>query len=235
MAAAALLGIAVPLGLVGSPATARADWNGPTLMECANRVLGTGARGACVTSLQKNLEAYGYELETDGRYGHETRLTVMDFQRRHGLAVDGVAGRETMTALDRWANAPHADPEPRSVPDPQRVRGGCDWLGACHQVASRSGTVAFADVLAEWDKGFKGGLKDYTLKAACGATTVLNPAVAALCELDATILENGIAQIVDRAVKEKACLKLSTRPVFIQMYPAIMPDLTVENGHDCTN
>jgi hypothetical protein len=231
--AAGTLGMAVAVGLIGSPEAAQADWSGPRLMDCANQTMHTGAKGDCVESLQKNLEAYGYEIEVDGRYGSETRLTVTDFQRRHGLAVDGIAGRETMTSLDRWANAPHEDPVPRQVPDPQRGRSNCDWSGACYNVASRSGTAAFAALLNEWDSGAKGIAKDVALKGACMA--VINPALITLCEFNVIVLDNMISDIAGRAVKESACLRVTTRPVFIGMHPAVMPDLSVDNGKQCTN
>ena len=36
----------------------------------------------------------------DGIYGQETTRAVMDFQSRHGLMRDGVAGQQTLTTMD---------------------------------------------------------------------------------------------------------------------------------------
>lgn len=59
-----------------------------------------GAKDAIVTEIQRRLIAWGYyKGNMDGIYGYETYLAVKEFQRKHGLAVDGIAGDATLAAL----------------------------------------------------------------------------------------------------------------------------------------
>ena len=52
-----------------------------------------GSRGAEVTSIQTKLRDLGlYTAAIDGIYGVKTTAAVREFQRRRGLAVDGIAG-----------------------------------------------------------------------------------------------------------------------------------------------
>ena len=70
-----------------------------------DRVLKYGCKGEDVVELKKLLIGHGY---TDGItvdtassivFGSSTRARVKDFQRDSRLAVDGVAGKDTITAL----------------------------------------------------------------------------------------------------------------------------------------
>ncbi|MEO1264303.1 MAG: peptidoglycan-binding domain-containing protein [Pseudomonadota bacterium] len=56
-------------------------------------------KGDDVTRLQQFLNANGYELEVDGNFGRGTREAVRDFQRKEGLKVDGIVGRQTWERL----------------------------------------------------------------------------------------------------------------------------------------
>ncbi|MEO1794077.1 MAG: peptidoglycan-binding domain-containing protein [Pseudomonadota bacterium] len=55
--------------------------------------------GDDVERLQRFLNANGYELEVDGNFGRGTRSAVRDFQKKEGLKVDGIVGRETWERL----------------------------------------------------------------------------------------------------------------------------------------
>jgi N-acetylmuramoyl-L-alanine amidase len=59
-----------------------------------------GSRGDFVYLAQKRLRDWGYlRGAVDGIYGAQTYAAVTQFQRRHGLAVDGIVGPRTWRAL----------------------------------------------------------------------------------------------------------------------------------------
>jgi len=59
-----------------------------------------GSRGSEVVRLQQGLQSRGYyNSSTDGIFGRITERAVINFQRDNGLLVDGIAGRQTQTAL----------------------------------------------------------------------------------------------------------------------------------------
>ena len=60
-----------------------------------------GSEGAEVLALQQHLADLGFWLpEPDGVYGSTTAQAVMAFQKANGLSRDGVAGPQTLAALD---------------------------------------------------------------------------------------------------------------------------------------
>ncbi len=59
-----------------------------------------GSRGAEVREIQTRLINWGYMAgKADGIFGTKTKAGVEYFQRKNGLAVDGVAGKRTLAAL----------------------------------------------------------------------------------------------------------------------------------------
>ena len=52
-----------------------------------------------VKVIQVNLNRHGYDLEVDRSFGPATEKAVKDFQRKHGLTVDGYVGSETTAEL----------------------------------------------------------------------------------------------------------------------------------------
>ena len=65
-------------------------------------LLRLGSRGSDVIKLQTALNALGYDCgAADGIFGVKTEAAVRRFQRVQQLAVDGVAGRMTWTAIER--------------------------------------------------------------------------------------------------------------------------------------
>lgn len=59
-----------------------------------------GSRGETVKTIQTRLKNWGYyKGSVDGIYGWRTRAAVIQFQRKHGLTVDGVVGNQTARAL----------------------------------------------------------------------------------------------------------------------------------------
>ena len=65
----------------------------------AYTTLEKGDHGADVLHMQQALSALGYTVTADGTFGAATKSIVEDFQRDHGLKVDGKAGNETLTLL----------------------------------------------------------------------------------------------------------------------------------------
>ena len=62
--------------------------------------LNMGDRDDDVKELQEKLSELGYYTgKIDGAYGNQTRHAVELFQYQHGLTVDGVAGKYTLTVL----------------------------------------------------------------------------------------------------------------------------------------
>ena len=63
-----------------------------------------GSQGSDVTELQKLLNKIGYSLKEDGIFGSKTQSAVTDFQKKNNLAVDGIAGKLTWSALGNIAD-----------------------------------------------------------------------------------------------------------------------------------
>lgn len=61
--------------------------------------LSYGSSGASVRQLQQALNEAGYALDVDGGFGPKTKAAVIDYQKKNGLAVDGVVGSETWGSL----------------------------------------------------------------------------------------------------------------------------------------
>jgi soluble lytic murein transglycosylase-like protein len=66
------------------------------------RELAVGALGWDVAVLEFRLRRYGLGMRAlDGRFTRSTARALTRFQRRHGLAADGIAGEQTFRALAR--------------------------------------------------------------------------------------------------------------------------------------
>lgn len=68
-------------------------------------VLRQGATGALVSSLQKELRSYGFNVNNTGIYDRATARAVKSYQTSRGLSTDGVVGTQTWLALTE-AKAP---------------------------------------------------------------------------------------------------------------------------------
>lgn len=70
----------------------------------------TGDYGPAVATLQQQLVRLGHPaadgraIQPDGDFGRRTREAVTDFQRANDLKADGVAGPDTLEAIDRAAS-----------------------------------------------------------------------------------------------------------------------------------
>ena len=59
-----------------------------------------GSTGEKVMEVQRKLKQWGYyDGEVDGIYGSKTFEAVKNFQRKHGLKVDGIVGEQTAAAI----------------------------------------------------------------------------------------------------------------------------------------
>lgn len=64
--------------------------------------LKAGMRGESVVSLQKRLESLGYlNYKATGYFGNITKESLKKFQRDRNLTVDGIAGKYTITELNK--------------------------------------------------------------------------------------------------------------------------------------
>lgn len=61
--------------------------------------LQNGSSGSEVKKLQQSLAAAGYAVDVDGIYGDQTAAAVRKYQQENGLAVDGMAGDQTLGKL----------------------------------------------------------------------------------------------------------------------------------------
>lgn len=65
-----------------------------------------GSRGSEVTQIQTKLKRWGYyNGNIDGIYGTQTVNAVKYFQRKNGLAVDGIAGPATLKAMGIYSSS----------------------------------------------------------------------------------------------------------------------------------
>lgn len=83
-----------------------------------NQLLRVGSRGQAVTDLQNKLKNAGlYTYTVDGIYGSITAQAVRQFQQKNGLLVDGIAGPQTLAALN---NAKADAPPKQTTPKPPK-------------------------------------------------------------------------------------------------------------------
>ncbi len=76
-------------------------------------ILREGSAGDLVTQLQNRLVSLGFDAGTaDGRFGPRTSAAVSAFQPSKGLQVDGIAGPQTLAALNLNSTTPDPNPKP---------------------------------------------------------------------------------------------------------------------------
>lgn len=66
-------------------------------------ILNIGDTGSSVKTMQEKLIKLGYscgDYGADGDFGNGTYRAVIKFQKNNGLGVDGIAGHQTLTAID---------------------------------------------------------------------------------------------------------------------------------------
>ena len=92
--------VAAPVEAVEEPTQSPEDAAWQAVVS-GTEVLRMGSRGDAVEALQVRLSERGIWTTTDGSFGPATRRSVIAFQRRQGLAADGIVGRRTAAALNR--------------------------------------------------------------------------------------------------------------------------------------
>jgi hypothetical protein len=90
----------------------------------AKGMLRLGSAGARVRELQALLVRAGHPVRVDGDYGPATHSAVMEFQKIAGLEVDGVAGPQTLRALDRFRQGAADSPGAQAALEVKEVRDG---------------------------------------------------------------------------------------------------------------
>ncbi|WP_314409220.1 peptidoglycan-binding protein [Streptomyces kroppenstedtii] len=88
-----------------------------------------GAKGGCVTELQRLLRHQGYAVDVDGDFGAGTASAVRAFQSSRGLTADGQVGQATKRALYDTDESPSTSLDLRSSSCPENIvegqSGGC--------------------------------------------------------------------------------------------------------------
>ena len=83
-----------------SPVAAEKADTGVKTVSIELNTLRSGDRGNQVKTLQRLLNALGYDCgNADGIFGAKTKAAVMKFQKAMGLVADGIVGIKTWIAL----------------------------------------------------------------------------------------------------------------------------------------
>ncbi len=101
--------LAVGSLILGSVVVGTAPANAAPVAPCKQYIYRQGGDGNCVKALQTlvSTKAYpgssvtyiGSPIARDGKFGPATRAAIVKFQKKTGLAADGVVGRRTWAKL----------------------------------------------------------------------------------------------------------------------------------------
>lgn len=108
----------------------------------ATGMLRMGATGAKVRELQALLTRAGFPVKVDGDYGPATKKKVAEFQKHAKLEVDGVAGPQTLRALDRYKTAPDEAPGETPFTEVKETREAAKGIGLVALVTSARDQIA---------------------------------------------------------------------------------------------
>jgi hypothetical protein len=96
-----------------------------------------GDKGAKVAQVQELLRDAGYHIAVDGDWGPKTEAAVVDFQKKHGLMVDGIVGPKTTgKLLQVQAELVESQSGERPVAGQKQLDQQIDSLSAKHRIAS---------------------------------------------------------------------------------------------------
>lgn len=138
------------------------------------RLLQNGSQGDDVKNVQNLLNNKGYSLDVDGKFGPQTLAATQDFQKKNGLAVDGIIGNETMTALMDVGGSPSnsTNAAPPIAPAPtapkydnstydesDKGKATSDAYEAAKDALEAHGDFVFSE--NEWLQGLKDSIQNY--------------------------------------------------------------------------
>ena len=105
-ALALALSAALASGVFFAVQAARPHAEAACSQSVAAAALKQGSRGQDVKTVQQKLKRWGYYTgSVDGIYGPATKKAVEYFQRKNGLAADGIVGQKTFAALGMMEQA----------------------------------------------------------------------------------------------------------------------------------
>lgn len=109
----------------------------------AKGMLRMGSKGARVRELQALLVRAGFPVKVDGDFGEATKKALKGFQAAAGIEADGVAGPETMRALEAYRQGPEEKPGDVPATEVPEVKDAAKGIGVVALV------TGFRDQLAE--------------------------------------------------------------------------------------
>ncbi|MDE5415807.1 C40 family peptidase [Alkalihalobacterium chitinilyticum] len=82
-------------------------------------LLRAGSQGQAVTELQERLKEAGhFNHQVTGYFGRVTQSALRDYQKKHGLTIDGIAGPQTISHILGRTTASQASTPAQSTPPP---------------------------------------------------------------------------------------------------------------------
>lgn len=112
--------------------------------------LRNGNKGESVRALQDMLIELGYDIGRwgiDGDFGDATEMAVKEFQKAHGLEVDGIVGEKTWAALEK---AVKKTEQPAADPKQVVISGGSCYIRSLPNVSGDILGVAKDDEKLEY-------------------------------------------------------------------------------------
>lgn len=135
----------------------------PSTPSTSRSTIGVGDSGSYVKEAQTMLKKLGYDIGkygADGVFGNSTKAAVLNFQKKNGLAADGIVGPNTWAELDKQVTVlSSGSTSSNGVPFLVRVnsnalniRKGPGTNYAIARVITDRGTYTIIEVSGEWGK-----------------------------------------------------------------------------------
>lgn len=209
-----------------------------------------GERGQAVAIVQQAYVDLGHPMPIstlkdggmDGIFGKETYSATRHFQTKHGLSVDGVVGKQTMTKLDELlpTAGPKPPPQPKPAPNP-RFEAAKPLNGFDHTVTPRwqmvplngSKTVRLMDgdgltvtstspavTVHEINKCFVHGGREFILRGHLKSKTIIEArnATAVVARLEAEVKTKKTVKLTFNFVRDNAGHKTTRNPADVDTW-----------------